>query len=133
MKAVIDMLTTPGFGYLATVDAGKPRVRPFAFMFAEGGRYYFCTSSTKEVYRQLIECPFIEYTRASEDMHWLRMSGAITFDEDIRLKENCFANYPILKDIFQSPDNPVFKVFYLEHGKASIDSLTAEPRQTFEF
>jgi uncharacterized pyridoxamine 5'-phosphate oxidase family protein len=133
MEEVIKMLTTPGFGSLATVDGGKPRVRPFAFMFAENGRFFFCTSSTKEVYRQLTEYPFIEFTRTSEDMRWLRIGGEIKFDEEIRHKEKCFENYPMLKDIYQSPDNPTFKVFYLEQGTASIDSMSGEPRKSFEF
>lgn len=134
MKEVIEMLSViPCFGNLATVDGGKPRVRPFAFMFEEGGRFFFCTSSTKEVYRQLTECPFIEFTRTGDDMRWLRICGEISFDEDIRRKQKCFELFPMLKDIYQTPDNPVFKVFYLEHGKASIDSMTADPRKTFEF
>lgn len=134
MKEVIEILSAiPCFGSLATVDGGKPRVRPFAFMYAESGRFYFCTASNKEVYRQLTECPFIEFTRTNEEMRWLRISGEIKFDGDIRHKEKCFELYPMLKDIYQSPDNPIFKVFYLEHGTASIDSMTAEPRKTFEF
>jgi len=133
MKEVIEMLTIPCFGSLATVDGGKPRVRPFAFMFEENGRFYFCTTSDKQVYRQLTECPFIEFTRTSEDMRWVRISGEIKFDEDIRPKEKCFENYPMLKDIYTSPDNPIIKVFYLEHGSASIDSMTADSRKSFEF
>ena len=134
MKEVIEMMSViPCFGSLATVDGGKPRVRPFALMFEENGRFFFCTSSTKEVYRQLTECPSIEFTKAGDDMRWLRISGAIKFDDDIRHKEKCFELYSMLKDIYQTPDNPEFKVFYLEHGKASIDSMTADPRKTLEF
>ncbi|GLI39345.1 pyridoxamine 5'-phosphate oxidase family protein [Geobacter hydrogenophilus] len=132
MKEVLEMLAVPCFGNLATVDGGKPRVRPFAFMYEENGRFYFCTASNKEVYRQLTETPFIEFTRTTDDMRWLRIGGEITFDEDIRSKEKCFANYPMLKDIYQSPDNPLFKVFYLEHGAASVNSLAGPPK-TFEF
>lgn len=132
MKEVTEMLTIPCFGNLATVDGGKPRVRPFAFMFAENGRFYFCTASGKDVYRQLTECPFIEFTVTDKDMRWLRINGEITFDEDIRCREKCFANYPMLKDIYQSPDNPLIKVFYLEHGSASINSMTGPPK-AFEF
>lgn len=134
MKEVSELLSViPCFGSLATVDNGKPRVRPFAFMFEDNGKFYFCTSNTKEVYRQLTECPFIEFTKTSEDMRWLRISGEITFDGDITSKEKCFEKYPMLKDIYQTPDNPAFTVFYLEHGTASIDSFTPDPRKTFEF
>ncbi len=133
MKEVIEMLAPPCFGSLATVEGGKPRVRPFAFMYEENGRFYFCTSSTKEVYRQLVACPFIEFTRTTEDMRWLRIKGEIKFDEDVRQKEKCFEYYPMLKDIYQSADNPVFKLFYLEHGTACVGSLSPEPPKTFEF
>lgn len=134
MKDVLEMLAVvPCFGSLATVDGGKPRVRPFAFMFEENGRFYFCTASDKKVYQQLVACPFIEFTRTSEDMRWLRIGGEIRFDEDIRHKQKCFEKYPMLKDIYQTPDNPLFKVFYLEHGTATLDSMTPNPQKVVTF
>lgn len=133
MKEVIEILTAPGFGNLATVEEGNPRVRPFAFMFEEDGRFYFCTARTKDVCRQLLAKPQIEYTRTTEDMRWVRIRGGITFDEDLRRKAKCFESAPMLKDIYQTPDNPDFTLFYLEHGKASIDSFAPMPRKTFEF
>ena len=32
----------------------------------------------------------------------------------------------------QSPDNPIFKIFYLEHGKVTIDNFS-NPQRSFEF
>lgn len=134
MEEVIEMLSAiPCFGSLATVDGGRPRVRPFAFMFTENGRFYFCTASDKQVYRQLVASPFIEFTRTSEDMRWLRIGGEIRFDEDTGHKEKCFERYPMLKDIYQTPANPIFKLFYLEHGTATIDSMSPDPQKKFEF
>lgn len=102
-------------------------------MFVHADRFYFCTFSTKEVCRQLSECPFIEFTRTSEDMCCLRIRGEIKFETDIIFKEKCFGLYPMLKDIYQTPNNPLLMVFYLEHGTASIDSMSHVPRKTFEF
>ncbi|MDD2735427.1 MAG: pyridoxamine 5'-phosphate oxidase family protein [Desulfuromonadaceae bacterium] len=134
MNEVREMLAAvPCFGSLATVDGGKPRVRPFGFMFEESGRFYFCTSGTKEVYRQLTVCPYIEFTRTGEDMRWLRIRGEIKFTEEARYKEKCFERYPMLKDIYQTPENPAFKVFYLEHGRASIDGFIPDQSKRFEF
>lgn len=39
----------------------------------------------------------------------------------------------MLKDLYQTPDNPVFKAFYIEHGKAVIDDFSPEPPRTYEF
>lgn len=133
MRDVIEILTAPGVGNLATVEEDEPRVRPFAFMFEEDGRFYFCTSEKKDVYRQLAETPLIEYTKTTEDMRWLRIRGKVVFDETFRLKEKCFQTTPMLKDIYQSPDNPVFKVFYLQHGRASIDSFLPGPPKLYFF
>ena len=65
-------------------------------------------------------------------MVWVRVSGEIKFDDDIKKKERLFEQIPELKIPFQTPDNPDFKVFYLEHGKAIIDDFS-HPRRTFEF
>ncbi len=133
MKEVLTILQDPAVGDLATVDNGKPRVRPFGFMFEENGKYYFCTNNTKNVYRQLMENPYIEYTKTNKNMVWVRISGKIKFDEDLRKKQKCFESFPGLKDIYKSPDNPIFKVFYLEHGEATIDSFSPEPQKKFNF
>ena len=113
-------------GYLATVDDGKPRVRPFGFMFEENGRLYFCTSSIKDVYKQITKVPYIEYSKTTKEMVWTRVSGEIKFDDDITKKERLFEQIPELKIPFQTPDNPSFKVFYLEHGSAILDDFTQE-------
>lgn len=134
MKDLVSILVDQSvIGYLATIDDGKPRVRPWGFMFEENGRLYFCTSSTKDIYKQLTDVPYIEYSKTTQDMVWIRVSGEIKFDEDIKTKEKVFEVAPMVKTIYQSPDNPVFKVFYLEHGKAIIDDFSPNPPRVFEF
>jgi len=63
---------------------------------------------------------------------WTKVSGEIKFDDDIIKKERLFEQIPELKIPFQTPDNPSFKVFYLEHGSAILDDFTQE-RRTCEF
>jgi uncharacterized pyridoxamine 5'-phosphate oxidase family protein len=124
-------------GYLATVDGSKPRVRPFGFMFEENRRFYFCTHSDKDVYKQIIASPYIEYSKTTTDLvwnkiSWTRISGAVQFDDDMKKKERIFTLHPELKMAFQTPDHPKFKVFYLEHGLAILDDFT-QPRRSCEF
>lgn len=133
MKEVLSILNDrSAIGYLATVDDGKPRVRPWGFMFEENGRLYFCTASTKDVYKQLTTVPYIEFSKTTKDMVWVRVSGEIKFDEDIKKKEKIFENAPGLEKLYKSPDNPIFKIFYLEHGKATIDNFSS-PQRSVEF
>lgn len=134
MKEILDILNDRfAIGYLATVDDGKPRVRPWGFMFEENGRLYFCTASNKDVYKQLTNVPYIEYSKTTKDMVWVRVSGKIHFDEDIVKKKKAFEMAPMLRDLYQSPDNPIFKVFYLEHGKAVINDFSPNPPRSIEF
>jgi len=134
VKEVVSILNDQSaIGYLATIDEGKPRVRPWGFMFEENGRLYFCTASTKDVYKQLTTVPYIEYSKTTQDMVWVRVSGEIKFDDDLKMKEKVFEHAPSVKMIYQSPENPIFKVFYLEHGKASINDFSPNPPKSFEF
>jgi uncharacterized pyridoxamine 5'-phosphate oxidase family protein len=133
MEEVIKFLNKNRLGYFATVDKGKPRVRPWGFMFEQDGKFWFCTNNTKNVYKQLVEVPYIEFSCSNPEFNtWLRISGKVTFTRDKSVKEKIMQANPMLKQMYQSADNPIFEVFYLEHGDASISSFT-EPEKKFQF
>ena len=134
MEEILAILNDPSVvGYLATVDHGKPRVRPWGFMFEEEGKLYFCTASIKNVYQQLITTPYVEYSKTTKEMVWIRVRGEIKFVDDLKFKEKCFEKTPWLKSLYKSPDNPIFKVFYMEHGQAILDNFSPSPPKIFEF
>ena len=35
-------------------------------------------------------------------------------------------NAPLVKKGYQAADNPIFEVFYLEHGEASLSDLSSD-------
>lgn len=133
MKEVIKLLMENQYGFLATVDNGKPRVRPFGFMFEEGGKLYFCTNSQKEVYRQLNTLPYVEYSVTSKDMTTVRINGEVKFCEDMDKKEKALNASELVKRGYKSADNPIFKVFYIEHGNATISDFSGQPPRILEF
>jgi uncharacterized pyridoxamine 5'-phosphate oxidase family protein len=136
LSEVLSILQDPSaMAYLATVDEGKPRVRPWGtgYLVEETGKIYFSTSSTKAVYRQLLETPYVEYSKTTASNAWIRISGEIHFDEDSRVKEQFFLHEPGLARIYQSPDNPVFKLFYLEQAIATVDDYTPNPQRVYSF
>lgn len=133
MEEVIKYLNDNRIGYFATVDNGKPRVRPWGFMYEEDGKFYFCTNNTKDVYRQMTAVPYMEFCCAEPEFKsWLRISGKINIIDDMAVKEKVMEKNPMLKGMYQSPDNPIFVTFYIEHGEASISSFTGDPKK-FEF
>lgn len=133
MKEIIKILNENVNGYMATVDDGKPRVRPIGFMLEDEGKLYFCTNSMKDVYRQLKTTPYVEYSVTTKDMVTLRVSGEIKFSEDIAIKEKVLNVYKPVKRGYKSPDNPIFKVFYIEHGTATISDFSGMPPKKVEF
>lgn len=133
MNDVKMLLKNSQYGYLATVDNGKPRVRAFGFMFEEDGRFYFCTNSTKDVYKQLIEQPYVEYAVTASDMTMLRLSGKVVFTEEPDKKEKALKSSELVKKIYKSSSNPIFKVFYIEQGTAVISDFSGKPPRKIEF
>lgn len=136
MSEVLSILQDPSaMAYLATVDNGKPRVRPWgtAYLSEETGRMYFSTSSTKAVYQQLLDVPYVEYSKTTAANAWIRVSGEIRFDDDPKIKEVIFQHEPGLAHIYKSPDNPVFKLFYLDQAAVTVDDYTPNPQRVYEF
>jgi uncharacterized pyridoxamine 5'-phosphate oxidase family protein len=134
MEEVIKFLKENRIGFLASVDNGKPRVRPWGFMFEEKGRFYFCTNTTKEVYKQLKNVPYVEFSCTNKESNtWLRLRGQITFSDDRKIKEKIIGSNELLKNMYKTADNPIFTIFYLEHGTASIWSFFTPTPKRFEF
>lgn len=133
MKEFLNLLQQNPNGFLATVDEGKPRVRPFGFIMEEEGRLYFCTNSQKEVYKQLLAQPYVEYSTMTKDMVTIRISGEIKFSEERDVKERVLNVFEPIKQGYKSPDNPIFKVFYMEHGTALISDFSGQPSKKIVF
>ncbi|MTV50894.1 pyridoxamine 5'-phosphate oxidase [Heliobacillus mobilis] len=124
MKEAIEFLNAHKTGCFATVENGKPRVRPWAFMLEDGGKFWFCTANNKDVYRQLKENPHMEFT-SWEVFTIFRISGEVKFSQDIEMKKKILEENPGLKSLYGAND-PVFEIFYLEHGNISFAGKTYE-------
>jgi uncharacterized pyridoxamine 5'-phosphate oxidase family protein len=115
-------------GYMATVQDGRPRVRPMGFMFEEDGRLYFCVTTNKDIYEQIAQTPYIEYSKTTKDIVWVRVRGEIKFEEiesdgALVRRQRIFEKHPELKAYLKTTDNPLFKVFYLDSGQIILDDF----------
>lgn len=133
MMEIVEFLKKNVNGNLATIDHGLPRVRPFGFILYEDEKLYFCTNSLKDVYKQLIDVPYIEYAATSKEMVTVRISGKIYFCDDIEIKGKVLNVFDSIKTGYKTADNPIFKVFYLEHGTASISDFSGKPMKKISF
>ena len=131
MSEVVTFLQENPVQYLATVGRdGKPKCRPFMFCFEREGKLWFCTNNTKEVYKDLQENPYVEVSTSSPAYAWIRLSGKAVFAAARAVKEGCMEN-PIVKGQYQSADNPIFVVFYLEGAKAVLADFSGNPPREY--
>lgn len=132
MKEIMDVLMDRSqVGYLATVEEGRPRLCPWDYIFEDSGRFYFCTDSDNEAYRQLRETPYMEYSKTTDAMVWVRLRGGVVFEEDPQVKALCMERFPQLRELSDAPELRELKVFYMAHGEATISDLTCRPPRIF--
>lgn len=117
-------------GVLATHNDGKIRTRVFQYLFAEGKKIYFSTSSEKAVFAQMKQNPNVSFcTYPPNYAPVLSLSGKVTFVEDVNLKEKALNENPGIKSIYASPENPIFKILYLEIEEIETFSLSEGLKQ----
>jgi uncharacterized pyridoxamine 5'-phosphate oxidase family protein len=127
MQEVLAFLQDNAVFYLATVDNGRPRVRPFGFVMGYEGKLYFSTNNQKQVYRQLSENPYFEISTAAKNGEWLRLRGKAVFDTNRRTKQAALAAMPMLGKMY-SVDDSVFELFYVDEAEAAFYDLQGMTR-----
>lgn len=128
MKDIVNFLINNPVQYFSTVGIdGKPKVRPFQFMMENQGKLWFCTSSEKDVYKELAANPYAEITTSAADFSWIRVSGKAVFVDDRDIKGSILEHSPLVKSIYKTPDNPVFAAFYLSEAEAVVSDFSGNP------
>lgn len=130
MKAV-EFLNANPVQYLATVGRdGKAKCRPFMFCLEKEGKLWFCTNNQKDVYEDMQKNPEIEISVADAANAWIRLNGKAVFENNMEVKEECLKN-PIVKGQYNTAENPIFEVFYLENTHGVIADFSGNPPYQF--
>lgn len=131
MNEVVKFLKDNPVQYLATVSRdGKAKCRPFMFCFEKDGKLWFCTNSTKDVYKDMKQNPYIEISVSSPEYAWIRLNGKVVFENNLEVKKGCMDN-AIVKGQYKTYDNPIFEVFYLTDAKAVIADFSGNPPKEY--
>ena len=127
MNEVYEFLKACGTYYLATVDNGEPRVRPFGTIDCWDGKLTIQTGLKKDVAKQMLACPKVEISATSPDGgRWIRLTADAALVEDIEAAEHMLEAYPSLRAMY-TPGDGNTAVFALTNAKAVICSFTAAP------
>ena len=136
MNEIIDFLTKSQTFYVSTLSENNmPEVRPFGFVMEWNGKPAFSTGTFKKVYSQLQANPNIAICAfIAETMQWMRISGKVKFTDEIEAKRKILETMPMLKEMYESENNPVLACFYIDEGEAgfySFDSMN-EPTKVLK-
>ncbi|MNE56104.1 Pyridoxamine 5'-phosphate oxidase [compost metagenome] len=110
-------------GFLATIENGEPRIRPFQIQFVVDEKFYLCTANTKEVYKQVQQHPFVEFSVSAPGNVFVRIRGKVKFDNNLILKQRIINENDLVRSIYKSGDHPSFEIFYIETGEGIIAAL----------
>ncbi len=120
MSKALDFLCSARPFYYATVEDGKPKVRPFGFCMEFEGKLYFGMGKHKKSFKQTIENPYIEICVCNSENQWIRISGKAVLDDRPEVMEKVFEVNPNLKMLYNEKTGNVLGNFYLEDGEAEI-------------
>lgn len=112
----------PAF-YLATTEAGEPRVRGMLLYRADDQGILFHTGGMKDVYRQLMANPAVELCFFDQQkMVQVRVRGTARLVDDLQLKQE-IVNSPgreFLKPWVESQGIDILEVFRVENCQALV-------------
>ena len=126
MKEVQEFLKEAGIYYIATIDEGKPRVRPFGTAEIFENHLYIQTGKKKDVFKQIEKNNNVEIS-TFKDGKWIRISGNLIVDDRVEAKKDMLDKNPNLRGMYNENDDNTI-VLYFEKAKAVIYSFTESPK-----
>jgi uncharacterized pyridoxamine 5'-phosphate oxidase family protein len=87
------------------------------------------SANTKPVFVEMQQNPYVELCVSGANFSWMRLSGKAVFSDNLGMKDKIQGASPLVKSIYQTPDNPAFEIFYLEEAVAAITDFSGNPPQ----
>ena len=122
----LDIISDAGFGFLATLEGNKPRVRPMMPYLSEDGTLLLALLSRSRTIPQIKANPNVEVCFVDRKMWYCRVSGTATISDEITKKQMVFENVPMLRQYFAGPEDPNFYLAVIEIQ--SVEAMTPHSR-----
>ena len=99
----------------------------------KANKVYLATTNNKNVYKQLKKCPYVSFLSHSKDyLSFISVNGNIHFTDDINLRTRVLNEYPAIKELFKTPDNPIFELFYINVEEIRTFDLKTYTNENFK-
>lgn len=121
-QTIVDYLTSVPAWYLATCEGDQPHVRPFSFAAEQDGRIWFCTATTKDVYRELQANPKFELTAWKPGSGWVVLRGKADLHDEANaaVRRAGFEHMVGLGESYEGKDDPELTFFSFTDAHAWI-------------
>lgn len=125
-EEAIDIIRDAGFGFLATVDGNKPRVRPMMPYLSEEGELLLALLGRSRTIPQIKANPNVEVCFVDRKMWYCRVSGTAVISNDISKKQIVFENVPMLRQYFAGAEDPNYHLAVIKI--TSVEAMTPHGR-----
>lgn len=115
MKLIEDFLKQCDGFMVITNNHPFPAARPFGIAMAQNDKLYLCTNKQKDVYKQIVNDNHLQIVgKKINSREWIRVNALAKPDDNMDLKTEMFKQYPLLKSIYDNPQNPLFVLLELD-------------------
>ncbi len=122
----IDIVRDAGFGFFATVEGNKPRVRPMMPYLSEDGELLLALLGRSRTISQIKANSNVEVCFVDRKMWYCRVSGTATISDDISKKQIVFENVPMLRQYFAGAEDPNYHLAIIKI--ISVEAMTPHSR-----
>ena len=127
MNKATELLQQAKTFFIATVEDGQPRVRPFGAVAEINGKTYLSMNNTKKVFNQLMANPKCEISGMLGPGKWFRITGKLAHDDSNESRAEFLKQCPLP---MYKADDGIFAICYFTECSGTIESFT-EPKEEF--
>lgn len=109
--------------YLTTIEDNKPKCRPIGFHLLKDEKIYFGVGTFKDVYKQMIENPYVEIC-ACKGGKFIRYYGKAVFENNDKIAESVLEKSPGLKKVYNEENGHRLGIFHLEDSKVEFHVMS---------
>ena len=112
-ELVMKYLTGIPAWFLATCEGDQPHVRPFSFVAEQDGALWFCTATTKDVYRELAANPKFELSGWKPGHGWIVLRGKadLTDKAGTEVRRAGYEHMTGLGEVYDGEGDPTLTFF----------------------
>ena len=126
MKEIMGHLQECSDFFLATVEDGKPFVRPISVLCEYNDKIYFISSNHKLVYNQIKENGNVEICGLNTHGSWVRINGKVAEDESRAARiAPMDSDIDVISSVYSKEDD-IMPAFYFESGTVRLCSAKGE-------